>query len=331
MNSQNDVFTLSKYNDALLAGNIGVDANIFGNAAGGWFAGGVNTPTIALTSVQKITFAIDTVMASFRGNLNSAAYIKGATGTTTDGWFVGGSIDSSADMLSSVERITYATDTATPSLRGRMASYVCGTGSAGNTTNGWFYGGMLTTGSGTAGSSVQGITYATDTAIGTVRQTLSAALRYSIGTGTTTYGWFTGGITITPTYLSTVNRITYATDTTAPSVRGNLTTATSAGASLTNIINGWFAGGYTGTANTTNVQMVVFANDTATASLRGNLISPAGNYLNGAGNLSVGWIAGGYVGAVTVSTVQAITYSNDTITASIRGNLSTAVYGAAST
>jgi len=48
-----------------------------------------------------------------------------AAGNTTDGWFGGG------NLFSTVERITYATDTTTASVRGPLSSIRSSPGAAG--------------------------------------------------------------------------------------------------------------------------------------------------------------------------------------------------------
>ena len=136
--------------------------------------------------------------------------------TNTEAWFGGGT--------STVDRITYATDTATASVRGPLSLARNSLAAAGNTTDGWFGGGPPPS-PGTAYSSlVDRITYATDTATASVRGPLSLA-RYSLAaTGNSTDGWFGGGQG-DPGYTSTVDRITYATDTATASVRGPLSLA----------------------------------------------------------------------------------------------------------
>ena len=85
--------------------------------------------------------------------------------TNTQAWFGGGG----PGPRSTVDRITYATDTATASVRGPLYITVNTTflTATGNTTDGWFGGG--------AGyqSNVQRITYATDTATASLRGPLS--------------------------------------------------------------------------------------------------------------------------------------------------------------
>ena len=104
----------------------------------------------------------------------------------TASWVAGG-VASGVD-ISTVQRITYATDTATATIRGSLNLARDRFAAAGNTTDGWFGGGAYP-----ANSTIQRITYATDTATASVRGPLSSA-RYNLGaTGNTTNGWFGGG------------------------------------------------------------------------------------------------------------------------------------------
>ena len=88
----------------------------------------------------------------------------------TAAWFGGGA----PGPMSTVDRITYATDTATASVRGPLSSARGGIGAAGNTTDGWFGGGNPG-----PSSTVQRITYATDTATASVRGPLSSGRNYN--------------------------------------------------------------------------------------------------------------------------------------------------------
>jgi hypothetical protein len=85
----------------------------------GWFAGGTPGPG---SSVQRVTYANDTVTASLRGPLSSARYALAAAGDTTDGWFGGGRNKSDSVVVTTINRITYATDTATASIRGPLST-----------------------------------------------------------------------------------------------------------------------------------------------------------------------------------------------------------------
>jgi len=277
-----------------------------------WFGGG-STPS-SVTTVNRITFATDTATASVRGPLSVARQGLAAVGNTTDGWFGGGLLLSPFSILSRVDRITYATDTATASVRGPLSSAIFNLAAVGNTTDGWFGGGNGPV------STVQRITYATDTDTASVRGPLSSA-RYALAAaGNTTNGWFGGG---KPGPVSTVDRISYATDTATASVRGPLSAATYLLAAAGNTTAGWFGGGYTPNypnSITSTVNRITYATDTATASVRGPL-SLARKGLAAAGNTTDGWFGGGIV-ASFFSTVDRITYATDTATASVRGPLS---------
>ena len=191
-----------------------------GNTTDGWFAGGVDSTYVS--SVERITYASDTATASIRGPLSSTRYLFTATSDiTTYGWF-GGGRQSPNNNVSIVDRITYANDTATASVRGPLSSNRYYLAATGNQNYGWFGGGQLYPGPEPyKKSTVDRITYATDTATASVRGPLSLARMYLAATGNTTDGWFSGGVGSGGS-VSIVDRITYATDTATASVRGPL-------------------------------------------------------------------------------------------------------------
>ena len=164
-------------------------------------------------------------------------------------------------------------------------------------TAAWFGGGY-------SRSTVQRITYATDTATASVRGPLSAARYYLAAAGNATNGWFGGGMNPP---VSTVNRITYATDTATASVRGPLSLGRRQPGAAANTTDGWFGGGYinAGGPTVSRVDRITFATDTATASVRGPL-SLARWRLAAAGNTDYGWFGGGYSSSDR-STVDRIT------------------------
>ena len=243
----------------------------------------------------------------------------------TAAWFGGGN-DPSVGYASTVDRITYATDTATASVRGPLSLADYALAAAGNTTDGWFGGGL---GAGPSFSSaVQRITYTTDTATASVRGPLSLGRLRLAAAGNDTDGWFGGGFggMVPFSDISRVDRITYATDTATASVRGPLSQVVSLLAAAGNSDYGWFGGGTPGWR--LEVERITYATDTATASVRGPL-SQRGLALAAAGNTTDGWFGGGYSAYSSpsiLSSVQRITYATDTATASIRGPLSVGRY-----
>jgi hypothetical protein len=187
-------------------------------------------------------------------------------------WFGGGGSDGTSSY-STVDRITFATDTATATVRGPLSLARSGLAAAGNTTDGWFGGGFFWP---YDFSNVQRITYATDTATASVRGPLSGAKYRLAAAGNSDYGWFGGGQANGVT-LSTVDRITYATDTATASVRGPLSAVRYALGGAGNTTDGWFGGGVPAdvSANPSYVNRITYATDTATASVRGPLSAQA--------------------------------------------------------
>jgi hypothetical protein len=244
------------------------------------------------------------------------------------GWFGGGYFvtpSSSPGQSSMIARITYATDTATASVRGPLNTPNYDGAAIGNDDYGWFGGGYRGPFPGTTLSTVQRITYATDSATASVRGPLSAGRKGFASTGNTTDGWFAGGTNPSALNHSTVQRITYSTDTATASVRGPLVYATSFGAATTDTTSyGWFGGGYvSGSGRTSIVQRITYATDTDAPSTRGPL-STTRDRIAATGNTTAGWFGGGFQVPPSsgVSSVQRITYATDTATASVRGPLS---------
>jgi hypothetical protein len=92
-----------------------------GNALYGWFAGGGSNP--GTTTVERIDFSNDSpTSASPRGPLLVTRFNHAASGNTDFGWFSGGYIPAPTGFISSVDRIAFATDTATATARGIMAA-----------------------------------------------------------------------------------------------------------------------------------------------------------------------------------------------------------------
>ena len=152
--------------------------------------------------------------------------VAGPPAAATAGWYAGGS-----GPISTVQRITFATDTATATVRGPLSSTNYSQGATGTFTYGWYGGGGNLP---TRYSTVTRITFSTDSATSTSRGPLDRTVVEPGATTTDTYGWFGGGYSAQggPT-SSLVSRITYATDTATASFRGTLSVALSwsAGAS----------------------------------------------------------------------------------------------------
>ena len=294
-------------------GGVGITAAPPTESTAGWFGGGYvagNPYGPHYSTVDRITYATDTVTATVRGPLSLAANgITGGVNTFTYGWHSGGLVNSSSPTTyTTVNRITFATDSGTASVRGPLSSARSQFGgTTDNTTYGWY------SGAGGTGSSIDRIVFATDTETATVRTQLTVARGNLASTSNSSYGWYIGG-TPTPDG-STVERITFSNDTATASVRGPLSSARWNIMGTGNSDYGWIGGG----ASTT-VNRITYANDTAVASIRGTLTTNR-DVGAAAGNSTDGWFAAGSNYPLYLSSVERITYSNDTVTASLRGPL----------
>jgi hypothetical protein len=238
----------------------------------------------------------------------------------TAGWYAGGG---PAPTISTVQRITFATDTATATVRGPLSGTNYRMVGVENFNYGWICGGLT----GSPSSTVDRITYATDTGTASTRGPLGVATGSGAGTGNDTDGWIGGGY---PGNMSTVQRIAYATDTAIATTKGPLSSGRAILSSTTDSTSyGWYAGGGLGAptfARSSTIDRITFSNDTTTASVRGPL-SQAIYYLSkGTGNSTYGWFGGGYGPGPVLSTVNRITFATDTDISSVRGPLSSARY-----
>ena len=242
--------------------------------------------------------------------------------TPTAGWMMGGR------NISLVNRVTFATDTNTASVRGPLSKSTVFATSTGTNTYGWVAGGKFTSGE------IDRITYATDTATATVRSTMYSGLTYyglASVTDNSSYGWFAGGWN---PLESAIQRLTYASDTDTPVLRGPLSSAKGYARGVCNSSYGWIAGGQIGGGSSTtisNVERITYATDTDTTSTRGPMNRSSTSQSMATGTETYGWIAGGAASGpfATTSAVSRINYANDTVTASARGPLSSARYGGA--
>ena len=242
-----------------------------GTLSYGWIAGGAPTQSV----VDRITYSNDTVTASTRGPLATAVSGLSATSdNTTYGWFISGA-DSGFTFQTNIQRITYSTDTATATNRGTISVGKLFSTGAGTSTYGWVGGGRLGAPSYAQVSTVDRITYATDTGVASVRGPLFIAVEAAGATGNATYGWWGGGYSPgAGPQVSTVNRITYATDTATAVSRGSLGTARSSLIAAGNDTDGWYSGGCVGFITTNSVvNRINYATDTAVASTKGPLFT----------------------------------------------------------
>lgn len=220
----------------------------------------------------------------------------------TFGFSVGGVI------VSTTNRITFATDTNTAATRGPLSIARFGFAGSGNSTYGWYVGGLAPN----SVTTIDRITYATDTATAALRGTGPNGQSSSSSTEGN-YGWF-GGFYPNPGTgsLSTIARIDFANDNTAASSRGPMTTPVYNTTGSGNQTHGYILSGL----DVTSIQRITYSVDTNTTTTRGTLSTR--RYGHGsAQNSTYAWAAGGY----SSSSIDRVEFSNDTSTASARGSL----------
>ena len=105
-----------------------------GNANYGYIGGG--SPPFELSSVERIDFNNDTATASPKGPLSTPKQFISGAGTTSYGYVAGGEQNNpSFATFSTIDRIDFASDTATASPKGPLSEARTQMGSVSATTN----------------------------------------------------------------------------------------------------------------------------------------------------------------------------------------------------
>jgi hypothetical protein len=228
-----------------------------GNLNYGWFGGG--SPIVS--TVDRIDFAADTGTASVRGPLSGTLYRHSTTSNNNFGWFVGGQGAGSTK----IERINFSDDTSVASIRGTLTVARREHASSGNEDYGWFGGGYQPALSPGQSSSVERVTYLTDTATASVRGPLTAIMYVHKAVANDNFGWFGGGNS------TRVARIDFSSDTSTASARGPFQIQKQRASAADDDNYGWFFAGGFGPTQYSRVDRIDFAADTNTSSLRGPL------------------------------------------------------------
>jgi hypothetical protein len=303
-----------------------------GNSTAGYFGGGV-VPGLSYTGrMDKVTYSTDTTAAVPGAALSASGQNQSATGNSTAGYFGGVGSTPGAGGRTTIDKITYSTDTrSTVPAAGSFLVARFAHGATGNSTSGYFGGGFLGP-SDNVLSSVEKIDYATDT------RTLSFFLSNNARAQLAATGARANGATITeppaatptpvtspvlapvpntgyfggggPGTFSTMDKVSYSTDTTAAVPGANLSVARQLLAATGNSTAGYFGGG--GFPTRAQMEKVTYTSDT-TAAVPGASLSVARYYLAATGNSSAGYFGGGATPAV--STMDKVTYSSDTTAA----------------
>ena len=150
-----------------------------GNTSFGYFSGGDAPGSGNFSLIQRIDYSNDTAQTAVKGSLTITRESHGASGNANFGYHGAGRTQTpSMVMLSSIERIDYSNDTATPSPKGPLDRTSANHGSTGSSSFGYYAGNEFPS----AASSVSRIDYSNDTATASPKGPLNTA-RYMI-TGT---------------------------------------------------------------------------------------------------------------------------------------------------
>ena len=325
-----------------------------GNRSYGYLSGGTPGPGY-MSTVDRIDYSSDTSTATVRGALPFALLSAGATGNADYGYTCGGFniAPGNNNFLSTVTRIDYSNDSASPSPKGNLTQERK-TKSTGSTSYGWSGGGSDLNHA--AQSTVDRIDFANDTATAAPKGPLSiihknhaaasgqqnnmASFSFpprtrwvdgsSLVTAGTPYGYSAGGASPGQPITSRIDRLDFSNDTANTVAKGNLVSmhpsAQYAGkdmaAALGNTNFAYFAGGNVYPApDTSQVSRLDYANDSADCVSKGPL-SVSRKSVGGTGNTNFGYVTGG---TGSLSYVDRIDYSNDTVAAAAKGSLTLGV------
>lgn len=258
--------TTTIQSNSMVTGRFGISG--VNNLTDGWFNGGLLNGYIMYSNVDRTTFASDTNMTVLRSAGCYSSVAAGNSGKIA-GYFGGGEYHGSY-VIGNFSKLIYANDTmAVSGISALVLARDLITGTSDLNNYGWWASGYDW--SGIYHSTVDRLTYATDTNAATLRCYLNANKMGMASVGNTVAGWFSGGQTTGGSNASMVERLTYATDTTTPLVRGPTTTVLYVHCATGNATDGWFQGGQ----GYSSINRITYATDTVTAAVRGNISSYA--------------------------------------------------------
>tara|TARA_B100000035_G_scaffold108555_1_gene92126 strand:- start:760 stop:4680 length:3921 start_codon:yes stop_codon:yes gene_type:complete len=326
-----------------------------GNKDAGYFAGGKHGGSFS--SVIKVSYLSDTKETLPSGaNLFAGRYWIYGASSTTAGYFAGGRDPSLPPYsnTSKTDKLTYSTDTTAlaPGANLTASNYMFNGASIGNSTNGYFSGGGLSSGR----SITDKLTYSNDTTARLPGANLPDSGRHSFaGVGNNDFGYFGGG-EVSYSVVNTVLKFNYSNDTMAAepgaslsvnrrrlgatgprnfalpqptfqlAAPGNPFVRFSDGAPGSPN-TGYYGGGYDNPSDNLSdrsVEKLDFSTETST---RTSLISFSEQRYNHAatGNQTHGYFAGGQETVPTPATMDKVEYFTDTSAAAPSGaNLSQA-------
>ena len=271
----------------------------------GYWGGG--EPGYGSVVMEKVTFPTGTTALIPGANLSVARYFLAAAGNSTNGYFGGGYTYPPSIYLSTMDKLTYSSDTTvyTPTAnlsipRSRLAA-------TGNQTAGYFGGGNYP-----SVATMDKVIYSTDTTVATPTANLSGT-RYDLAaTGNQTAGYFGGGFTYPPSaYFSRMDKLTYSSDTTVYTPTANLSIARWGCYATGNSTNGYVSSGLTPSfySYVTVTDKITYSSDTTAAAPTANFPNFYAYYGAATGNSTSGYFGGSGSNQLDIYRID---YSTDT-------------------
>jgi hypothetical protein len=279
-----------------------------GNSTSGYFGGGFS-PASGYSTMNKLNYSTDVMQDSISGRLSIGRYDARALSARANSlnlWtrFSDGSTTSN---LASIPTVTPTSQTALSESQ-----------------NTGYFGGGFTPGP-LFYSTMDKLTYSSDTTAAVPGAALSAARGDLAATGSSTAGYFGGGNSgAIPGPLSLMNKLTYSTDTTNTPPSANLGAGRYRLAATGNSTAGYFGGGVIVPGARTTMEKIFYSGDLTISIPTANL-SIGRSLLAATGSSTAGYFGGGSnIVPARVSTMDKLTYSTDITVFTPTANLSAA-------
>ena len=320
----------------LTSGRFGENQGSSTNTAG-YTVGGKTTPSVRVSTVDKLTYSTDTTANVPSAELY-ALWTASGSGNNLAGYFCGSGSPGGPPIFTYCQKLTYSTETSALAPSANLTATRYNTSSTGNQIFGYWIGG-------TPGpnSTADKLTYGTDT-MSAVTSARLPTNGYGRGTSANqTTAIYAGGAT--PGQISNIEKVNFSDDTSYSVPAAQLTVSRAAVGGSGNSVSGYYYGGYS-PSRVTTTDKLSYASDTVSVlpgaqlsvardsgssmSGRNNIIPnlPQQN-LKGESNPNTGYTGGGYNGSGAISTVNKLYFNTDTIGAV--GNYSLARYYVAGT
>jgi hypothetical protein len=271
----------------------------------GYWGGG--EPGYGSVVMEKVTFPTGTTALIPGANLSVARYFLAAAGNSTNGYFGGGYTYPPSTYLSTMDKVTYSTDTTVQVLTANLSIPRSRLAATGNSTHGYFGGGNYP-----SVATMDKVTYSTDTTVATPTANLSGT-RYDLAaTGNQTAGYFGGGFTYPPSaYFSRMDKLTYSSDTTVYTPTANLSIARWGCYATGNSTNGYVSSGLTPSfySYVTVTDKITYSSDTTAAAPTANFPNFYAYYGAATGNSTSGYFGGSGSNQIDIYRID---YSTDT-------------------